>query len=52
LFILIKTKAKIDHAKNARLAYMIITHDLEEKGEAKTDSGFPDPIEYDPLGGP
>jgi hypothetical protein len=47
---LIKAKARIDHAKNAQLAYMIITRDLEDKSGMVNNSDYP--TDYDPFGGP
>jgi hypothetical protein len=47
---MIKSKSKIDHAKNAQLAYMILKGDLKYKeGERKNEE-----ITYfgDPFGAP
>lgn len=47
---LIKNKARIDHSKNAQLAYMIITHDLKNNSEESDTPLIPEPSSLDPFG--
>jgi len=42
-----KAKARIDHAKNAQLAYMVHTGDIVYKDP---DAEIIEPTDYDPLG--
>lgn len=46
---MLKTKSRIDHAKNAQLAYMINSGDLVYKDSESEDL---EPTDYDPFGEP
>ena len=50
LFALIKNKQLLQHNKNAQLAYMVLSHDLDYHDPQK-ENEMPEPTEYDPFEG-